>query len=119
MKKITLNETDLIKIVKRVLNEQKDRQFNEDEVHILYHIFEREFKPPFRKGEIDIDGDYVYYDRNNQWIGLLQPNKGIFAIHYQLYNNIRYKVCQVFEFSYDTLEWWYAIRPHLKSWSVS
>ena len=46
MKKIKLNESDLLKIVNKLLNEQDERQFDEDEIEFLYWIFERELKPP-------------------------------------------------------------------------
>ena len=133
MKKITLNETDLMKIVKRVLNEQKDRQLDEDEIDILYFIFERELKPPFKKGEQahkgvnqyynrnDEEIGYLYsdqyYDRDGEFIGQLYSLRKTFSIIYDpFWINIEHKVCQVFQFSYETGEWWNAIEPHLKSW---
>ena len=115
MKKIKLNESDLLKIINKVLNEQKIRQFDEDEIDILYFIFERELKPPLREGEKDKDGDYPYYNRDGEYIGYLGPT-GHFAVINPIWTNIQYKVCQVFQFSYDNWIWWYAIHPYQKSW---
>ena len=121
MKKVTLNESDLLNIVNKVLNEQELRQFDEDKIDLLHLIFERELKPPFRKGEKDDYGEYTYYNRDDKEIGWLNSEEDFsikdFSIKYDpIWTNIQDKVCQVFEFPQNTLDWWYEIRPYLNSW---
>ena len=92
---------------------------DEQGVELLHFIFERELKPPFRKGEMDEYGDYPYYNRDGEKIGYLN-----FSVSYEYLTlfydpfgyNIKDKVCQVFEFSYDAWGWGGPIMPHLKSW---
>ena len=114
MKKIT--ETKLINIVNKVLNEQKIRQFDEDELELLHFIFERELKPPFQKGKKDNFGRYSYYNRDGDCVGWLKTRTKYFMVTDSFWDNIKYKICSAFGFSYDTWDWWYAIKPNLKSW---
>ena len=85
-------------------------------IELLNFIFERELKPPFRKGEKDEDGDYPYYNRDGEYIGYLDSIENAINVKYPFVLNIKYKVCQAFEFPYNTRDWWDAINPHLKSW---
>ena len=114
MKKII--EIDLKHTVKRILNEQKNKQFNGDEIELIHFIFERELKPPFTNGEKYSRDRHSYYNRDNEIIGWLSA-----AIKFSIrpdyfLSNIKYKICQVFEFPYDTRDWWIAIKSHIKSW---
>lgn len=88
---------------------------DEQGIELLHFIFERELKPPFRKGKRDQDGHWVYYDRNGEEIGWLYSN-ATFSIDSRIIDNIFYKVCDAFQTSPNTSVWWFAINSHLKLW---
>ena len=89
---------------------------DEQGIELLPFIFERELKPPFSKGDKDIYDRDTYHNRNNEIIGRLN-SADIFIIDpYPFWLNIKDKVCYVFGFSSKKVDWWYPIKPHLKSW---
>ena len=88
---------------------------DEQGIELLYFIFERELKPPFRRGGKDDYGNYLYYNRDDGYIGVLDSYMN-FYVYLIYHENIRYKVCQAFGFSRSTWDWWSVINPHLKSW---
>lgn len=89
------------------------KKLTTEELELIHWIFERELKPPFRWGE---KTDRQCYNLKGEPIGWLDSDNAFHLSRETFYHDINFKICEVFEPPYDGANWWYQIRPYLKSW---
>lgn len=90
----------------------------EDGIELLYFIFERELKPPFKRGDEVYPKNYAYFNNSNIFIGYFnyETNNFVFS-NSDCLDEVKNKVCKVFGLNPNSrFSWWWPLKQHMKTW---
>lgn len=96
-----------------------NKKFTQEELELIHYIFERELRPPFRRGRKLNLVTSLYYNKDDEFFGILHTDNSFLVRSDPFFNEILVKIKTIIEFDSKPIDLRSMIKPILRNWLKS